>query len=540
MPWSTVSDPVWRPSGASAAPSAEQRRPPYTAATIAAADVTKLWWWGSNWTWNPATARKDMHGLPLLTPDDIPGGSDVDKSLFAMFVMFDRAGRKQMRFSPKKLIVCVNELPLLGEVVCREGRKRPVERLQGLIDLNTPHSKDLLRSGMATFQYVHRFCPGYASMAAPLLDLLKGNARFPGQQAISREWHLLKTAITRSITLSPIDKRYPIVVITDASVSGLGASIFTGPPDALQPYGFFSRRTNATERTRYHTNELEAAALEWIGEKLAPSGIWRGAKVLVRVDHANLSLYCIPAGGVPRSTRVYTLLTKFFYEHGVDTSLVYIKGEHNISDALSRLTTTDGVIDPRIADALRSGLDKDAVDAVRAASARYDAILSQPPAVHPSATPIPIVASTLSTSSDPNWQAAWAVWQTVTRTDDVPEAELLGCVDLDWSLTSAADRPAAVAAVAPAVASPDVTTVPSPVVPSGAGVPAVYPTLPLGREFCQLLLEGQTAAGVPSDSHHDVKQVDRCGHLLWAGRLRPTNRQPSNSSRARSAASPAD
>ena len=461
----TVSDPDYVHHERTLPPEASSP-PPYTPSTIAAFNVLDTWWAReAGWTWSPDRAPLDQHGLPICTPADIPPGSDVDKMFFSLFVLFDRAGRLNARMALHKTEVCGHEVSILGDTVSAAGITPSFDRIQGLRDMKVPTSKDELRSALLTLQYIHTHCPAYAALAAPLLDMLSADSRCHMTPDKIAAFETLRNAVCASVTLAPLDKRYPLVLITDASKKGLGAALFTGPPNALQPFGFFSRRTTETEMSTYTTPELESMAIDWIVSKLAPHGVWRAAKVLIRVDHLNLTYYNMPAGGqTPRSPRVFKHLHTVFYVHELNATLVHIPGEHNIADSMSRLTTADepsaGLDDALIVDAFTRGSEATTRSHVTAALDLYGSLLARR--------------------------------ETPTVSGGAAEA---------------ADTAAIVAALS--VVAP---------IAEAAQAPTAHPILPLGADFCKLLHSAQTAVAPPREREGPwvYKRVPRHGFDLWA------------------------
>ena len=449
--------------------------PPYTPDTIAAFDVLETWWArDAGWTWSPDRAPLDQHGLPLCTAADMPTGSDVEKMFFALFVLLDRAGRLNARMALHKTTVCGREVEILGDSISAAGITPAFDRLQGLRDMKVPTTKEQLRSALLTFQYLNTHVPAFAALAAPFHDMLTTHARCSMTPDKIAAFETLRNAVCAGVTLAPLDKRFPLVLITDAAKTGLGAAVFTGPPDALQPYGFFSRRTTPAETSTYSTPELESLALEWIGAKLAPYGVWRDATVLVRVDHLNLTYYNMPAGGqTPRSPRVYKHLRSFFYIHEIAATLVHIPGEHNIADSMSRLSTAvevDGDSDDAlITEAFGRGADPALQQHVAAACGAYAGFVAQrdQPASHPDAAAggAGIAAAVLGA----------------------------GIVAAVLELSAPVGEPSQ---------------------PSAA-----HPILPLAADFCRLLHSAQAAAHAPkSDKKWTYSRVDRHGFSLWARR----------------------
>ena len=81
-----------------------------------------------------------------------------------------------------------------------------------------------IRAFLGTAGFYRKFIKGFASIAAPLTELLKDDIRFQWTPSQLRAFNALKHAITQQPVLLLPDPSLPFVVTTDASDYAVGAT----------------------------------------------------------------------------------------------------------------------------------------------------------------------------------------------------------------------------------------------------------------------------------------------------------------------------
>ena len=135
--------------------------------------------------------------------------------------------------------------------------------MERIVSVQVPNTKKELHSFLKLTGYPSLF-PSYATMAAPLTDLLKKGAPNkltwePAQDLAFRE---LKAALSSQPVLRLADFTKQFVVRTDASDQGLGAILLQQHEDGIFPVFYLSRKLNAAERN-YAVIERECLAAVW-------------------------------------------------------------------------------------------------------------------------------------------------------------------------------------------------------------------------------------------------------------------------------------
>ena len=239
-----------------------------------------------------------------------------------------RAVQRRLVFTLQKCRFGFKEHRWLGQLVTAEGRRIDPARFDGLRSMPIPQTKAQLVSFVALASYFREFVPHMADLLVPFSGLLQHNARFTWTEAHTTAFWAVITAIISAGTLVNLDWNHPFVVQVDASKYAVGAVLLTGPPDALRPYAFISRKLHDAE-TRYNVTEKECLAMHWAVTDKWAEILW-GRPFYLHTDHKNL-MYML-ASENERVRRWVSSLSRFRFK------AIHIAGSTNsVADGLSRV-----------------------------------------------------------------------------------------------------------------------------------------------------------------------------------------------------------
>jgi len=121
-----------------------------------------------------------------------------------------------------KFFAKLSKVYYLGHVISTQGVSSDSEKIQAILDWPTPHSLTTLRGFLGLTGFYRRFVRHYATIAAPLTDLLKFT-KFSWNIQAENAFTELKQLMTTTPVLQLPDFSKPFCLETDASAIVVGA-----------------------------------------------------------------------------------------------------------------------------------------------------------------------------------------------------------------------------------------------------------------------------------------------------------------------------
>jgi hypothetical protein len=218
------------------------------------------------------------------------------------------------------------EVTFLGHLVGVDGIRMDPKKTAVVANWRVPETQKELRSFLGLANYFRRFISNYATIAAPLNDLLKGSAPAnlvgawtPNHTACFEK---LKQMISEDIVLQYPDFDKPFELVSDASLLGTGAVLM----QEGQPIAYTSKKFSPAERN-YTTGEQELFSV------ISALKEWRcyleGPQVTLVTDHHPLT--ALPTANLSRrQARWLEYLQRFHI------TWQYRPGKQNVADPISR------------------------------------------------------------------------------------------------------------------------------------------------------------------------------------------------------------
>ncbi|XP_030479409.2 uncharacterized protein LOC115696659 [Cannabis sativa] len=211
----------------------------------------------------------------------------------------------------------------LGHLVSAKGVQADPSKISAMLEWPQPRNIKQLRGFLGLTGYYRRFVAHYASIAAPLTELLKKDSFHWTIQA-NTAFHHLKQTMTETPVLSLPDFSKEFIIEADASSVGKGAVLM----QQGHPIAFFSRKLGPKfAGTSAYFRELRAiveAVTKWRQYLL-------GRHFTIRTDHKSLKELLTQVIQTPEQQQVLRKLIGFHF------SIEYKAGKENsVADALSR------------------------------------------------------------------------------------------------------------------------------------------------------------------------------------------------------------
>lgn len=203
----------------------------------------------------PSTFQAAMNDIfrPLLRKsvivffDDIliysPSLEDHGRHLFEVLSILTS---HQFYVKLSKCTFCCATVDYLGHFIENGQLRADPSKIEAMISWPTPSTVKQLRGFLGLTGYYRRFIAGYASIAAPLTELLKKDA-FEWSSAAEAGFANLKSAMTSAPVLRLPDFSKTFYVETDASDFGVGAVLLQDN----HPVAYFSKKLGPRRRYIY-------------------------------------------------------------------------------------------------------------------------------------------------------------------------------------------------------------------------------------------------------------------------------------------------
>ncbi|MCO5586097.1 hypothetical protein L7F22_040036 [Adiantum nelumboides] len=176
-------------------------------------------------------------------------------------------------FSPK--------IEYLGFILSEDGISVDPAKVQDIVDWPVPTNPSELRGFLGITGWYRTFIKGYATIAAPLTNLLKKGVKINWKPKHQENFDDLKQYVTTTSCLKLPDFDQPFEVVTDASGIAIGGVLI----QEGRPVAFTSRKLRIHERN-YPTHDLELLAI------VHALKLWRhyllGRRFQLVTDHKSL------------------------------------------------------------------------------------------------------------------------------------------------------------------------------------------------------------------------------------------------------------
>ena len=284
----------------------------------------------------PATFARAMRTLQLpdsavnFFDDILVKSSDWKTHLFDVDVVLTKLDASGFTARPSKIFSGYTELDFLGHVVGNGFLRPQPDKIKKILNIQPPRSKRQVRSLLGLIGYYRRFIPEFASVVAPISDLLsdKKSHKICWSQKCQDALSAIQTLLSSHPILLLPDLEKDFIVRTDASSTGIGGVLLQEHEDFLHPVSFASRKLLDRE-TRYSTIERECLAIVWVLSKFSRF-LW-GRTFCLQTDHRPLKYL---QEGKYKNSRIMRWCLSI---QEMKFKVEYVKGGANVlADFLSR------------------------------------------------------------------------------------------------------------------------------------------------------------------------------------------------------------
>ena len=166
-------------------------------------------------------------------------------------------------------------------IINKDGVKLDPAKVEALKHLESPNNKEELLSFLCIMQSNSSFIQSFAQKSAPLRELTKEKVHFKWNKFHEDIFRNLLTEFKHDVLLRYFDLSKPIFILTDAHITGIGATLSQGEShETAKPVAFASRKTTDAEQ-RYPQLDLEGLGVDF--------GLRRFRNYIVGAPHSHYS-----------------------------------------------------------------------------------------------------------------------------------------------------------------------------------------------------------------------------------------------------------
>jgi len=234
-----------------------------------------------------------MRGLPPFVcvcyiDDCIIVGRSLDEAMRNVDLVLARFRAANLKLKPSKAFFFQKRCSFLGFLVSAEGLEVQPSKVACILAWEFPRSLSQLRSFHGITSFYRSFCPGFSTVAEPLVEMLRKGKPIEATPQRLKAFNDLKQFLTSPPVLGLPRDEGQYVLDCDASLVGAGAVLQQYQDGVLRVIEYASRTFNRAERS-YCVTRREMAALVFGLRHFRQYLL--GQHFVAHVDHMALTYY---------------------------------------------------------------------------------------------------------------------------------------------------------------------------------------------------------------------------------------------------------
>ena len=222
----------------------------------------------------------------IYIDDIIVYGVDFEQHMQRVEQVLERISEAGLKLRPDKCHLLQTEVVFLGHVVSQEGVLPDPTNVSKIVNWPTPTNCKQVKQFVATGSYYRRFVKDFATIARPLIELTKKDAKFLWSDSCQEAFEKLKSVLTGPDIMGyPMNDAGIFYLDTDASGVGIGGVLSQIQSGRERVIAYASRSTNKAERN-YCITEQELLAVVYMIQYFRQYLL--GRHFIVRTDHQAL------------------------------------------------------------------------------------------------------------------------------------------------------------------------------------------------------------------------------------------------------------
>lgn len=256
--------------------------------------------------------------------------STFEEHINLLEVVAKRLRDANLTININKSHFALSECKFLGFLVGQGGLRADPAKIDAVKNFPVPVSVKQTRRLLGMAGWYRRFIPNFATVTAPITNLLKKGTKFIWTNEAQDAFETLKDLLTTAPILINPDYTKQFFIRCDASTQGVGSVLYQKDEEGNElPIAFISQKLNDAQK-KYSVTELECLAALISVKKFRP--YVEGHKFTIITDHASLK-WLMGQKELSGKLARWSLKLQAF-----DFVIEHQKGTQNVvPDALSRI-----------------------------------------------------------------------------------------------------------------------------------------------------------------------------------------------------------
>ena len=271
-------------------------------------------------------------GVANISDDIIVRGRSTEEHNKRLQQVLERLKEKNLTLNAEKCKFHMTQLVFVGLVLTNKGIGPTKDKVRAIVDAREPQNASEVRRFLGLANYSAPFIPDFATVVEPLHRLTKKGVRFEFGDEQRKAFTELKKRLSSTGILGYFDKDAKMLIITDASLVGLGAVLIQEQHGVKRIISYASKSLSDVNK-RYSQTEKEALAIVWACERFHV--YLYGIEFELYTNHKPLEkIYSSISRPCARIELWILRLQPYKFK------VKYLPGGQNIADPSSRLSQT--------------------------------------------------------------------------------------------------------------------------------------------------------------------------------------------------------
>ncbi|XP_053684229.1 uncharacterized protein K02A2.6-like [Sabethes cyaneus] len=189
-----------------------------------------------------------IDGVESYQEDILIGSGTIEGLIATVYEVLDQLQKHKIKVRLNKSELLVQEIRYFGHVVSEKGLHSSDENVKAITEAPRPQNVSQLKSFLDVIIYYSKFLLSMPVELGPLWALLKRNLRFEWDEQCERVFGECQKLLLSSDLLELYSPELPIVIVCDASSSGVGVVLCHKVGDIEKPVFYVSSTLSVTEK----------------------------------------------------------------------------------------------------------------------------------------------------------------------------------------------------------------------------------------------------------------------------------------------------